>query len=293
MKHISSLLLSFIIIYSSQAQVAFDWAVGFGDEEDFDVCRAIAVDDEGNVYFAADFYGDVDFDPGPGVYELTSVGANDLAIGKLDSNSNLLWVVRIGNFYNNWAYGMDIDEAGSVYITGIFSFTVDFDPGPAVYNLTAAPSMQYILKLDTDGNFLWANSTIATPNKMDVSASGRIAITGEFYGGVDFDPGPGTYTLGTGGYGAFVQVLDIDGNFLNAAVGQGDGGTMGKGITFDSDDNVIITGRFGTETDFDPGAGEFILTSTSNYDMFVWKLDANGNFLWADQFDDGIVNGAY
>ena len=48
------------------------------------------------------------------------------------------------------AHDMDVDAAGSVYLTGNFSFSVDFDPGPGQYVLTSSKSQggNFVLKLD-------------------------------------------------------------------------------------------------------------------------------------------------
>ncbi|MBA3664135.1 MAG: SBBP repeat-containing protein [Bacteroidetes bacterium] len=53
------------------------------------------------------------------------------------------------------------------------------------------------------------------------------------------------------------------------------------GITTDSKNNAITTGYFGSTADFDPGPGIFTLTASGSSDIFISKLDVNGNFLWA------------
>ena len=48
----------------------------------------------------------------------------------------------------------------------------------------------------------------------------------------------------------------------------------------DSSGNVYITGTFGGTADFNPGTGTFYLTAT-NWEGYILKLDASGNFVWA------------
>ena len=55
----------------------------------------------------------------------------------------------------------------------------------------------------------------------------------------------------------------------------------GNSIAVDGIGNVYTTGRFKGTADFNPGAGTFWLTSAGGYDIFISKLDASGNFLWA------------
>ena len=75
---------------------------------------------------------------------------------------------------------------------------VDFDPGPGVFNLTSLNT--FILKLDPNGNFLWAKQFLAVPNPngagewgygIALDLGGNILLTGYFQGQVDFNPGPG------------------------------------------------------------------------------------------------------
>jgi hypothetical protein len=62
------------------------------------------------------------------------------------------------------------------------------------------------------------------------------------------------------------------------------GGTnvdQGIDVALDSAGNVYTTGFFLGTVDFDPGAGTFNLTSAGSGDLFVSKLDASGNLVWA------------
>lgn len=59
---------------------------------------------------------------------------------------------------------------------------------------------------------------------------------------------------------------------------------QGRSIAVDASGNVYTTGYFSKTVDFDPNAGTFNMVSDSGtIDMFVSKLDAAGNFLWAKQ----------
>src|SRR4051794_24053594 len=55
----------------------------------------------------------------------------------------------------------------------------------------------------------------------------------------------------------------------------------GNAVVVDHSGNVYSTGHFSGIVDFDPGAGTFTLDGGSNMDVFVSKLSANGNFVWA------------
>jgi hypothetical protein len=76
---------------------------------------------------------------------------------------------------------------------------------------------------------------------------------------------------------AFAQ--DVE--FAWAAGMGGTGYDYGYGIAVDASGNVYTTGSFEGTADFDPGSGVSNLTSAGDNDVFVRKLDASGNFLWA------------
>src|SRR5689334_11546193 len=75
----------------------WDWAASMGGAND-NFCYSVSVDTGGtnDVYTTGWFSGTVDFDPGVGVFNLTSAGALDVYISKLDNEGHLLWARAIG-----------------------------------------------------------------------------------------------------------------------------------------------------------------------------------------------------
>src|SRR5262249_36288313 len=58
-------------------------------------------------------------------------------------------------------------------------------------------------------------------------------------------------------------------------------------IAVDASGNVYTTGYFTGTADFDPDAGVFNLTAAGSFDIFVSKLSASGNFVWAKVMGGG------
>ena len=54
------------------------------------------------------------------------------------------WVNQIGGSMAQISNSVTTDPEGNFYITGSFEGTVDFDPGPATYNLTSTGGLGYI-----------------------------------------------------------------------------------------------------------------------------------------------------
>jgi hypothetical protein len=239
----------------------------------------------GNTYMTGYFKGTADFDIGSGVTNLTSVGAKDIFIIKMDPLGNLLWAKGIGGIGNDSGNDIHLDATGNVYVTGNFIVTVDFDPGPGVANLDANDGNDNIfaLKLNNSGDFIWASNIAGNQDAhITTDASNNVYVSGQFYLTEDFDPGPGTFNLtAAGGRDVFIKKLDASGNFVWVKSIGGTSYDDAYGIVSDAAGNTYITGRFNLTADFDPGAGVTNLTSNGNTDVFVLKLDAVGNFVWA------------
>jgi hypothetical protein len=190
----------------------------------------VAVDSSGNAYTTGHFSGTVDFDPGPGTTNLTSVGTsdNDVFVSKLDSSGNLVWAKNFGAYvdWNETGRTLAVDGSGNAYITGSFVGTVDFDPGPGTTNLTSTGtgSDGYVSKFDSSGNLVWAkafSSGGVYAESVAVDGSGNVYATGHFVVGalehLDADPGPGTFNLTpppSTGSEVFVLKLDSSGNLV-------------------------------------------------------------------------------
>lgn len=55
----------------------------------------------------------------------------------------------------------------------------------------------------------------------------------------------------------------------------------GMAVIVDEFGYVYTAGLFNESADFDPGAGNYELTSTGFFDIFISKLDSNGSLVWA------------
>ncbi|WP_375338635.1 SBBP repeat-containing protein [[Phormidium] sp. ETS-05] len=259
------------------------WAKNLGGNST-DFGNSIAVDSSGNTYTTGYFSGTADFNPNAGVFNLTSTGgSNDIFIVKLNASGNYLWAKRLGNTGGDEGRSIAVDSSGNTYTTGFFAGTVDFDPGAGTANRASAGGNDiFITKLDTSGNYVWANRLGDTGNDsgtaITVDSSGNTYVTGTFTGTIV--AGANTLTS-AGGNDIFITKLDTNGNYVWAKNIGASSGSFGSGITVDSSGNTYITGSFSGTADFDPGAGVANLTSAGVEDIFMLKLDTNGNYQWA------------
>lgn len=293
MKKVLLLLLLMVNVISIgyTQDIDFDWVRAMGGSSSDDVGKSIDTDENGNVYITGTFKGTVDFDPSPSnVQNLTAVGLKDIYIQKLDSSGQLLWVKQVGGINNDESSSLKVDANGNVYIIGFFRDTVDFDPDIAIQqNLASVGGTDiFIQKLDSNGNLVWVKQMGGTSFNRGLSIaldlSGNLYATGYFIGTVDFDPNPTTQNLVTslGSQDFFIQKLDVNGNLVWVKQIGGSDSDVANAIATDKDGNVYTTGYFRGTADFDPSGSVFNLTSvSSDPDIFVHKLDSNGNFVWA------------
>src|SRR5690606_456079 len=142
----------------------------------------------------------------------------------------------------------------------------------------------FISKLDAGGNFVWAKQASGTHfnvgNDIAVSPSNDGVVTGYFYATQDFDAGPGIFELTANFSDTYVLKLDSSGNFLWVKQTGGDGFEEGISLKTDANGGIVVLGNFEDTVDFDPGAGNFPVTSAGFSDIYVQYLQPSGNFGW-------------
>jgi hypothetical protein len=264
---------------------AFDWVDQFNVTD----LRGVAADGSGNAYLTGGFSGTVDFDPGPGTYNLFSGGSskhpNQAAfVEKLNASGGLAWAdvfqaTSTGRFSGSWSDGSAIalDSSGDVLTVGSYGGTVDFDPSSkTTYNLPTSGGL-YVSKLSPTGQFVWAKqvetgaSIQATGIALDLS--GNVDLTGYFSGTANFNPA-GSYNLTSVGssHDIVVEQLNSAGGFNWAISAGGTGDDLAYGIAVDSYGDIFLTGVFNGTVNFDPNGGQNLTAQSSNGDAYLWKL---------------------
>ena len=269
---------AFVVKYDPSG--LFGWAtqIHVGDNDN---AFAFSADGVGNTYAAGRFQNWVPITTNYNIF-----------VSKLNSSGSVIWSQPIngpGSSPNCYgiALGIDSDPLGNVYVAGSFNDTLGFDP-VGTNTLASSPGGDgFILKLNINGMFLWAKQiadvTGSSSSWTDIRSIvadnlGDVYYTGFTYDTVDFDPGPGTFTMSPG---AFVSKLNSAGNFVWAKQIIGAGGTA---LEMDNTSNIYFTGSFAGTADFDMGAGTFTLNASLG-NAFISKIDPSGNFIWAKQFN--------
>lgn len=294
MKNITKIIviLALVLCVRGNAQV-YQWTQSVTGAEIRS--EAVTTDLEGNVFTTGEVYfSTVDFDPGPGTYNITVPIGRGAFIQKLDTDGNFMWAkalygeavpgaggtVAIGEYIKT-------DAFGNVYVLGWFNETIDFDPGPATYNLTGYGTT-FLLKLDADGNFQWVDviedGLYNFENGLEIGLDG-IYVLGQFDDNIDFDPGPASFfvapTVTELSENTYLLKLDFDGGFSWVKTFEAMGESDADILHVDQDDNVYFSGTSYDGIDIDPGPAVHLIEGTE-YTSFVLKLNSMGEYIWSN-----------
>lgn len=252
--------------------------------------------DRGNGIFVDPIYGDqfltgifsgtVDFDPGPGVYEMT--GSNDVFILKLGFASNISFSKSMGGIGVDEGINIAGDANGFIYVHGSFNSTCNFNTNGGTTNVTSNGSddvfVAQLIKLTGSFNWVRTFGSTGTEDFMDMSVNrfGRIYLTGEMAGDMDANPDPvGVNTLiKKGAEDAYIISLGNNGIYnWSTSYGVNDPAvyTRGFGIHADDQNNVYTTGSFYSTVDFDPTLATLDISAVSGSDIWYQKLGPGTN----------------
>jgi hypothetical protein len=205
---------------------------------------------------------------------------------------NLEWVQQIGGVGIDNGSAIVVDSMGNSYTVGTFNQSVDFDPSNNNFTLVSGGSDDvFITKLDPSGNFIWAKQIGGVDSNQARAAAidtlGNIYIASSFIGTINFATSSGNVSFVSYGVSdIFLAKLDSLGNILWGRQIGGTSTDLVEKMAIDGQGDIVLTGSFYGTTDFDPGTGVYNLTCSGtavNSDVYVCKLNTNGDFIWAKQ----------
>jgi hypothetical protein len=232
-----------------------------GGSSETDHGYAVAADASGNVLLAGDFGADVSSANavfGTTTLTIPAFRSGDGFVTKLDKNGNWLWAKSISGWAFDDARAVTADNAGNVYVAGRFSVTGTF--GDLSLSAVALNSYYaYVAKLDTNGNFKWAQQAGASENVMDghagtvaldVNAAGNPVAGGYFRGASSFGA---TAITSYNGADLFVAELDAaNGNYLAVTrAGGGSGNDQVNAMALAPGGAMLVAGGFEDAASFD------------------------------------------
>jgi hypothetical protein len=254
----------------------------------------VALDAQNNSYITGSFFGTQSF--GPTTLK-DSAGDNgyftyDGFVAKYAADGSPVWAKSLGTGDPNvlplpgtYPSSIAADPNGNTYVAGRFYGTEQFGS----FTLTSSSEDAFVAKLDPSGNVTWVSQFGGTGQDIaygvTIDSSGNVYVTGNFRGTASFGGGISLTSSGNSNGDAFIAKLDTSGNTLWARHIVASEGSYGRGVGTDTGGNVYVTGSFSGTDDF----GGISVTSKTN--GFVTRLDATGNFLWAEDTSTGAGGG--
>jgi hypothetical protein len=263
----------------------------------------LSVGADNSIYIAGSFLGTADFDPGPGEFNIRSKGYEDIYVLKLDGAGNFIWAKTFGGEFEDTAKSLAVDANGSIFVTGRFTRSGDFNPtrtGVLTLNALGRDDI-FVMQLSGAGKIVWAERFGGEEVEYDLrdsgedialDAEGNLYITGTFADRkVDFDPGDGEARLTSNGdTDTFLLKLTGAGKFVWASHVGGDHLDGGNDIAIAPDGSIYTAGYFSREANLDPGPGTEIFVANpsddiqgAEMDIYLSHLRSDGSLIWARQ----------
>ncbi|KKS52068.1 MAG: hypothetical protein UV82_C0018G0010, partial [Candidatus Magasanikbacteria bacterium GW2011_GWD2_43_18] len=277
----------FISVFSSSTYVWSKRLPDLGNQNG----RIVITDSQSNIIVGGDASWDVDFNQDGDVLDDGESGsANvDYFVLSLDSTGNFNWVSRVGGSGACLAESVYVDSSDNVYVTGYVTGSVDFNQDTFLtedgedatgYGLKDV----FLLSFDINGAYRWSNRLGGSSNDSGYSvttdSNNNVIVSGYVNGDADLR-GDLSITSGYGSNDAFISMFDQSGSFLGKKRFGSSLSDNGKTVFVDPNDNIIVYGKVGGDTDFNQDGdvvdgGE----SSLNYgldDLFVAVFTVTNN----------------
>ena len=192
---------------------SYGWTRTFGGTA-ADIGLKVAVSGAGDAYVTGYFNDTVDFDFGAGVDRYVSKGLFDVFITRINGDGSYGWTRTFGGSGFDAGVGITaIDYGNSIYVTGYFKETVDFNfTSQADSHTSYGETDIFITELGYDGTYGWTSTFGSANNDTGLAVTsdlyGNIFITGYFQNDIDFEKNWEGHTHSSNG-GADIFLLKI------------------------------------------------------------------------------------
>lgn len=282
---------SYLLKYDLNGQ--FIWAVhltGLYDEAVY----SISIDENGIVFIAGYFSGPDMSINGVSVSNFNTQSPDaDCFIASIGPSGNLIWLKSFGGNAMDYVTSIKVSSSGHIYGSAQFysdSLTIDQNRIQHSGHFGSQRNADMMIwKMNaSDGNMAWCrafgNSQFDDGcNSLTVNQGAQIAITG-FFGSVnlDFDGEVLVNNTIDGTNQGFVAVLDTSGLVSWAKSFGGMNEDTGIDIEFYFNNKLLVFGNF--QDDVLVLGADTLQPQPVGRDVFITKLDLNGNFLKSTSF---------
>jgi hypothetical protein len=319
MKYVNIILLILLSGRLYAQDLTCSWIHSFGDDYN-EYSSDSECDNEGNFIISGAFSGILKLDPFDSLNYLNNIGMRKVFLAKYTPSHELLWGTYFGGTSDAFVKQIRVLADNSIFVCGKYTGQCDFLPGPEEYIIEPyGGSDAFFAHYSANGELLWAIG-IGGPNGQDWGTSinsdtnGNIYIGGFFNISADIDPGPEEFLV-YNPLGAesdmFIAKLNPQGEFLWGGAVNGPSQEIPTDFAFDENGNLVVSGLYEFQPDFDLFEGEWIADAIPNgtyENAYIAKYSSDGNLIsvktwgnsgydsvtWMNKNDQGyLIAGAY
>jgi hypothetical protein len=247
-----------------------------------DVAQDIKVTQDHKVYITGHFEETVDFQADT----LTSYDTRDMLLMRLDTSGVVNWAQMAGGLSSDYGRHVTVAVDGSLYVTGTSA-------GYAMYfgSMTLSNAEMFIAHYDSNGNILWAKGAEGMSNlgffgnSAKCDGMGNVFAVGFSQSAQDLNFGNVTLPNSTN----YIAKYNSSGTLQWAKHVSEMPTSAIRDLVIDTQGNIYITGYMGTWGIF----GNDTIYTNGGQDVWVAKLDNNGNHLWSALGGGAGADGAY
>ncbi|NTX67114.1 hypothetical protein HUA74_41350 [Myxococcus sp. CA051A] len=228
-----------------------------------------------------DGFGDLAVQP-DGHTALVGTANSDILVARFDPQGQLLWSRRFGDENYQQATGISVDSEGNLVITGDYWGLLDFGGGPLPCRGEPGYPRAFVAKFAASGEHVWSrcfgDGGQQQTGTLAVASDGDVYVSGYFAGSIDYGDGP---IPAKGPLNQFVVRLagSSGAPVWNNLYEAGPVSTLAS-LAVDAAGNLFISSGYVDTLSFHGVPW----LSAPGFNVYVLKLDAHGEPLWAKSF---------
>lgn len=261
-----------ILKFDKYGNILWSFQIGNSNIED---PKDAYVDALGNIYITGSFGGTLTF----GDITINSTDEKDAFLAKLSKDGDIIWAKNMGQNTGVQKGRKITSDGNNLFVIGFYKESVLLSRANDTLLEGTNKKNYFFVKYDLDGNLIGARRIYSSSNS--ILLSGMIYLNNNIYLSGYFSDtliyASDTLLSNNRSSDFLILKLDLNGNLVWAKQFGGPESDELWGLTTDGQD-IYVSGFFSSGSSFILNNQTF--ESQGLNDIFIAKLDQNGNFLW-------------